>query len=85
MGTDVLCIFQQLFLLACGFASHSTARYKKAIKKKLEAAAVSAGSPPKSISCLCIFFLPLLQSFSLPTRGMLDFMPVVWHGLPLMV
>lgn len=38
MGTDVLCIFQQLFLLACGFASHGTVKYTKAKKSKLEAA-----------------------------------------------
>jgi hypothetical protein len=68
MRTDIICVCQPYFLLACGFVSHGPVGYKKAIPNEL-GAAVFTNSPPKSISCFCVFFLPFLSLILIPPSG----------------
>jgi len=53
----LVCIFQQLFPLAPGFASHGTVKYKKAKKNKLEADVVLTASPLVSLDFASSFCL----------------------------
>lgn len=69
-----MCIFQQWFLLACGFAPHSTVLYIKSMKNKLTAGVVLTYSP--LISVPCIFFLSfMLLVLMHPFRVLSHFIP----------